>query len=91
MAFVTVHAAQRYVERCEPSLTVEQARAAIMRSATAIDVAAKFGATAVKLANGARLALQGDVVATVKQSQKREHCPASHAMKKRWRRHAENR
>lgn len=86
MAFVTQHAAQRYIERIDTTLDIDQARAFIMLSAKTIDFAAEFGATAVKLANGARLALQGDVVATVKQPHSREARPLSRVMRKRWRR-----
>jgi hypothetical protein len=88
MAYVSTHAAQRYVERFDRRLSVEQARELLMRSATVIDAASRFGARSVKLANGARLMLRGDVVATVKQAHKERKAPASRTMLKRWRRRA---
>ena len=84
MAIVTTHAAERYVERFAPHLTLDQAAAEIMRSAAVIDAAAAFGAHCVKLANGARLVLQHDRVATVKLPSGRSRVPASQAMLKRW-------
>lgn len=83
---ISAHAAQRYIERVDGSLSTEQARAAIMASARVLEIAVKFGAGCVKLDNGARLILEGDVVVTVKQSHGAERRPASCAMFKRWRR-----
>ncbi len=82
MAVVTHHAAERYVERFAPHLTPAEATTEIMLSASAIDIAAAFGAHCVKLANGARLMLQSDRVTTVKLPTSR--APASCAMLKRW-------
>ena len=87
MAFVTQHAAERYVERVNPELTVEQAKAAMMASARAIDTAAAFGASCVRLGNGARLMLQGDVVVTIKTPI--GWVPQSRAMLKRFKRNKE--
>ncbi len=84
MARITTHAVQRYIERFEPRLSQEQARDVLVASSRAIDVAAAFGATMVKLSNGARLVLVGDVVTTVKQSSNRMRTPASRVMRKGW-------
>lgn len=83
MAFVTGHAAERYVERIAPFLTPAQARRETLRSAAAIDQAAAFGARIVRLANGARLCLEGDTVTTIKLPDVRQ--PKSRAMMKRFR------
>lgn len=66
MARISQHAAQRWVERINPRMTLGEAEAAMMLSARAIDVAAAFGATGIRLACGARLVLSGDCVVTVK-------------------------
>ena len=84
MAWVTQHAAERYVERVDPALTIGQAKAQIMKSAKVIDTAAAFGASCVVLGNGARLMLQGDVVATIKVPI--GWAPRSRAMLKRFKR-----
>lgn len=84
MAHVSLHAAGRYVERVAPDLTLEQARLTILAHASAIDCAAAFGAKAVRIANGARLVLQGDVVTTIKMPPARQ--PASRTMLKRYHR-----
>jgi hypothetical protein len=88
MAHISTHAAERYIERFDRRLTVEQARELLMRSAAIIDAASRYGAESVKLGNGARLILRGDVVATVKQAHKQNKAPASRTMLKRWRRRA---
>lgn len=84
MAYVTAHAAQRYVERIAPHLTADQAKQEIMRSAAAINRAAAFGASIIRLGNGARLCLEGDAVTTVKLQIAR--IPASARMLRRWHR-----
>lgn len=65
MAMVSAHAVERYRERIE-AVSESEARAAMMRAARAIDIAASFGAGTVVMGNGARLILVGDVVVTVK-------------------------
>lgn len=68
MASVSAHACVRWQQRVNPRASVDQAHAAIMAWADAIDHAAKFAAGAdvtVVIGNGARLKLKGDVVATV--------------------------
>ena len=84
MAIVTTHAAERYVERFARHLTLDQAVVEIMLSAAIIDAAAAFGATCIKLANGARLMLAQDRVVTVKQSSDMRRAPAPRSMRKRW-------
>lgn len=84
MAIVTNHAAARYVERVDPRLTPDQARAEMLGAAHAIDIACVFGAKMVKMGNGARLVLEGEVVVTVKQSIHPERAPASKVMLKRF-------
>lgn len=66
MIHVTSHACERFVERIDSRLTFDQARAAILRSAAAIECAARFGCGTVRLGNGARLVLVGATVVTVK-------------------------
>ena len=68
MASVSQHACRDWQERVNPSASVAEAYDAIMASERAIDIAANFAAGArvvVIVGNGARLKLQGDVVATV--------------------------
>jgi hypothetical protein len=65
MASVSAHACVRWTERVNPRASVSDAHAAIMSSASIIDIAADFGASTIILGCGARLKLKGDVVATV--------------------------
>lgn len=72
MAYVTDHAVLRYLER-HCGVDVE----AIRRELTVkgIDTAAEFGCATIKLGNGARLKLQGDVASTcveVRQARRRK-------------------
>lgn len=83
MARISQHAAERWVERIAPGMTLGEAEAAMMLSAHAIDVAAAFGADKVVLGSGARLCLCGDVVVTVKAAVRQR---ASRTAIKRWRR-----
>ena len=69
MPHVTDHALLRYLERVR-GIDVEAIRAEI--ACAAVTTAAEFGCTTVILGNGARLKLQGDVVATVLPSRKSE-------------------
>lgn len=62
---ITTHAAQRYQQRINPRLSIEEARAAIALSERAIETAIDFGAHVVKLGCGGRLILRGDSVVTV--------------------------
>jgi hypothetical protein len=62
--FVTQHAVSRYQERVEP-VSEQIAREVIEAAFPAIAKASEFGCPCVVLGNGARLMLQGDVVATV--------------------------
>lgn len=65
MIHVTDHAAQRYVERIDGSLSIEQAHAIIATHERIVTAAAAFGAPTVRLGNGARLVLVGTRVVTV--------------------------
>lgn len=65
MMIVTAHAAERYVERIAPNLSLEQARAEIATHERVILVAAAFGCKCVRLGNGAKLILSDDRVVTV--------------------------
>jgi hypothetical protein len=60
---VTRHAAERYLERVNPRLTMEEAVEAV--SSPTIRRAAEFGAAYVRLGTGQRIALDGFVVVTV--------------------------
>lgn len=62
---ITAHAAARYIERIDPSLTADQAEHALRRSAHAVQVAASIGCRVVRLGSGAKLILEGEVVKTV--------------------------
>jgi hypothetical protein len=62
---ITAHAALRYCERVDPSLTPLEAVRAILRHTAAIETAARFQCSIVKLGNGARLILKGLDVVTV--------------------------
>lgn len=75
---VTHHAAERYVERIAPGLSIEQATIAIEGAAPAIAVAVAFGCKVVRLGNGARLCLKGLTVVTVmdRQEMPRDLLPA---------------
>lgn len=65
MAHITDHAILRYQQRVDP-VSDQDARAAMLACAVMIDKAAAFGCSTVIMGlNGARLKLQGDVVATV--------------------------
>lgn len=59
---VSNHAVLRYQQRVAP-VSMEQARAAL--SSTAIQRAAEFGATYVRLGTGQRVVIQGSTVVTV--------------------------
>ena len=63
--FVSRHAAQRYVERIDGRITVEEATAEIRSHARVVQIAAGFGCSVVRLANGAKLILNGSDVVTV--------------------------
>jgi hypothetical protein len=60
---VTRHAAERYLERVNPRLTL--AEAIDVLQAPLIQRAAAFGAAYVRLGTGQRIALDGHVVVTV--------------------------
>lgn len=62
MAEISDHACQRYAERIEQ---LPDVRAELMLHADIIDRAAAFGCDTIKLPNGARLKLKGNIVATV--------------------------
>lgn len=56
MAFsISVHAAERFVERVNPSLTVAEARTAIRAMSHSVEAAINFNCKCVRLACGARL------------------------------------
>lgn len=52
---ISAHAAQRYIERVEPGLTVDEARAEIRSHERAIQSALSIGCQSVRLANGVRI------------------------------------
>ena len=83
MARISQHAAQRWVERINPRMTLGEAEAAMMLSARVIDVAAAFGATGVRLACGARLVLSGDCVVTVKAAWRQQISATQHKRNRR--------
>lgn len=62
---VTMHAAERWVERVNPALTVSQARSAIAAHTRAIETAIAFGAHVVRIGTGQKLVIEGDTVVTV--------------------------
>jgi hypothetical protein len=68
MAYVTDHAVLRYLQRVH-GIDVEAIRRKL--SVPAIETAAAIGCDTVKLGDGTRLKLHGDVVATVLESRKR--------------------
>lgn len=72
---VTAHAAQRYVERINPSLTAREARLAIRQHHVIINKAADIGCHVVKLGCGARLVLDGVTVITVLEKGWLAHAP----------------
>ncbi len=63
--FVSRHAAQRYVERIDSRVSIDEAAAEIRAHARVIQIAADFGCRVVRLANGAKLILEGRSVVTV--------------------------
>jgi hypothetical protein len=62
MAYISDHAVLRWLERVR-GIDIEAVRREMM--SPAIDTAAAFGCDTVKMGNGARLKLNGDVVSTV--------------------------
>lgn len=75
----TRHAAERFVERIDPTLSLEQASTRILTSAPAIRVAAAFGCKTVIRGDGAKLVLDGTRVLTVITTEQfaRESFPAT--------------
>jgi hypothetical protein len=65
MIHVTAHAIERFQQRVAPCCTVDEARAAIMSHAKAIESAADFGCEVVRCGGGERLVLDGTRVLTV--------------------------
>lgn len=65
MATLSQHAFERYVERVDPSATYAQVAAIVRGASKAIDVAARFGCSVVRLGDGTKLVLQGEDVVTV--------------------------
>jgi hypothetical protein len=61
---ITDHSLLRYIERVW-HIDVEAARAEMLTAAHIVDAAAQIGCDTVKMGNGARLKLKGNVVATV--------------------------
>lgn len=62
---ITRHAAQRWIERVDPSLDIIGAYAAIKKHEKIIKLGISLKATAVILGTGARLVLCGSYVVTV--------------------------
>lgn len=65
MIHVTLHAAQRYVERVNPRLSVSEAVEAIRRHGPVIEIAIRERAPIVKLGTGQKLVLKGGAIVTV--------------------------
>jgi hypothetical protein len=66
---ITDHALLRYLER-HHGIDVEGIRTSM--NVRGIDIAAEFGCATVKLGNGARLKLKGDVACTCFEARKRK-------------------
>jgi hypothetical protein len=64
MCHITDHALLRYLERVK-GIDVQAARLEMMAAENAVHTAASMGCDTVKLGNGARLKLHGDIVSTV--------------------------
>jgi hypothetical protein len=62
MAYISDHAVLRYLERVK-GIDIEAVRIEMM--VPGVETAIAFGADTVKLGNGARLKMVGDVVSTV--------------------------
>ena len=62
MTYISDHAVLRYLERVK-GVDIEAIRSEMM--SPAVDTAVQFGCDTVKMGNGARLRLVGDVVQTV--------------------------
>jgi hypothetical protein len=75
MAYVSDHAVLRFLER-QHGVDVEGIRAAL--TVKAIDKAAAFGCGTIKLGNGARLKLNGDVASTCLGKRKARKHPHGH-------------
>ncbi|GGO96418.1 hypothetical protein [Stakelama pacifica] len=67
MIEVTHHAAQRYVERVNPALSLDEARREIMSHERAIMVAIQERCTCVRLGCGAKLVLVNGRVVDVRE------------------------
>lgn len=66
MIHVSRHACERWVQRVDPSMTLEQAKAEIETHAGAIETAAAFGCRCVLVSRCIRLVLVGVTVVTIK-------------------------
>lgn len=64
MIYVYPHAIDRFIERVSP-VSREEAKASILSHSKAIEAAAGFGCSVVRLDNRARLVLDGENVITV--------------------------
>lgn len=64
VCIITDHSLLRYIERVW-HVDIEAARAEMMLSGKTVDAAALMGCDTIKLGNGARLKMKGDVVVTV--------------------------
>ena len=63
---ISLHARQRYVERINPALTLDQAADAIRGHTRALDAAESMNSRVfIRLASGARFLVEGDRVVTV--------------------------
>lgn len=65
MIHVAHHAAERYVERVNPRLTIAEAVDAIRRHTRVIEIAIRERAPIVKLGSGQKLVLKGGAIVTV--------------------------
>lgn len=62
---ITQHAAQRWCERVNPTLTPAEASAAIMSAERAIEAAARIDCHVVRMGNGVKLMVREGRVITV--------------------------
>lgn len=77
MAYVSDHAVLRYLERVH-GIDIEAVRAEMM--VPGVDAAIAFDCDTVKLGNGARLKLVGDVVQTVLAKEMGDHHTRRHGV-----------
>lgn len=62
---VSLHAAQRWIERIDPRLDIVGAKAAILQHRDIIELGIRMKACAVILGTGTRLIIQNDTIVTI--------------------------